>query len=260
MTVSLGVSSVTVFSSVWTHTSKVVSIFLLLGRATAAARRLLRRLEMWSVSGTDFGSLQSSLSSNSSQLDGRKMTLSVDDALLLLFDVLLELDTFDSPPQLWAVPLLLRLELLHSLWAGGARSFGGAGHGEWLRLGGCTCVAVCGDCRRATEGEPMRDCCCVDGAIARLRTADMAVCVSLSTFFDCDFCGNARAVPCDVDILLESWPSPLGGATADLALGTRGEGTPLLPLTVGGTNCEPFVFTDFATAAFGAAIPVCVLS
>jgi len=43
------------------------------------------------------------------------MTLSVDDALLLLFDVLLELDTFDSPPQLWAVPLLLRLELLHSL-------------------------------------------------------------------------------------------------------------------------------------------------
>ena len=67
---------------------------------------------MWSRAGGGFGELGSefgilgmgmeiSLSvpdSNSSQLDGRKMTLSLDEALLLLLDVELELDTLDSLP------------------------------------------------------------------------------------------------------------------------------------------------------------------
>jgi hypothetical protein len=46
--------------------------------------------------------------SSSSQLEGRKTTLSFDDALLLLFEVLLEVEALDS------LPVLLKLWLLIS--------------------------------------------------------------------------------------------------------------------------------------------------
>ena len=36
------------------------------------------------------------------------------------------------------------------------------------------------------------DGCFGDGVFARLRMADMAVCVSLSTFLLCDFCSSTR--------------------------------------------------------------------
>ena len=53
---------------------------------------------MWSsAGGVGFGDDGMSVP-DSSQLEGRKITLSLDEALLLLLDVELELETFDSVP------------------------------------------------------------------------------------------------------------------------------------------------------------------